>query len=419
MCSWKAAGLILYYDNFMKRLIDFHDFFREKTLKNRRFKHHDIQPLIAGCGFKNESVGCSFEGRDIRKITAGSGKTKILLWSQMHGDEATATMAIFDILNFLRSGEPEFASLRETILSGLELHFVPMLNPDGAERFQRRTAQEIDMNRDARALQCPESRILKGLVFDLRPAFAFNLHDQQVYYAVGDTPVQTTVAFLATAYDPERQWNGVRTRSMQVICKMNEELQQIIPGRVARFSDEFEPRAFGDNIQQWGSSLILVESGSYPQDPEKQYVRALNFHAILQALYAIAQESYTGYRLEEYEAIPVNNRVFLDLKISNVTIPHPMGNYTADLGILRTEKNTRGAKNFTVDSVIEEIGDLSVFPGIDEWDAGGGKLRPVGDFPALTEKYKRTPGKLQIGEKATFVIDHGRTQTLVLNGKIV
>lgn len=403
----------------MSRLIDFHDSFKEKTLSTRRFKHRDILRLIAKCGFKNDSVGRSFEGRNIRKITAGSGKKKILLWSQMHGDEATATMAIFDILNFLGSEEPEFAKLRQAILSELELHFIPMLNPDGAERFQRRTAQEIDMNRDALALQCPESRILKSLVFELHPEFAFNLHDQVNYYAVGDTPVQTTIAFLATAYDQDRQWNEVRTRSMQVICKMNEELQQIIPGRVARFSDEFEPRAFGDNIQKWGSSLILVESGAYPQDPEKQYIRALNFHIILEALYAIARETYTGYSLEEYEAIPQNNRTFLDLKITNLTVPHLQGDYTVDLGILRTEKNTRGAKNFSHDSVIEEMGDLSVFHGIQVFDAQGGKLRPVGDFPAWKDKYKRTPRKLHIGEKATFVIDHGRTQTLVLNGKIV
>lgn len=403
----------------MSRLIDHHGSFKEKALKNRRFKHRDITGLIAACGFKNDIAGLSFEGRDIRKITAGTGKKKILLWSQMHGDEATATMAIFDILNFLRSDEPEFAAFRRVILSELELHFVPMLNPDGAERFQRRTAQEIDMNRDALALQCPESRILKSLVFDLQPEFSFNLHDQAVYYAVGDTPVQSTIAFLATAFDPDRQWNPVRTRSMQVICKMNEELQQIIPGRVARFSDEFEPRAFGDNIQQWGSSLILVESGAWPDDPEKQYIRALNFHIILEALHAIAQETYTAYQREAYEAIPPNNRIFLDLKIINLSVPHPNGDYTVDLGILRTEKNTRGAKNFTYDSVIEEIGDLSVFHGIEVLDAQGGKLRPVGDFPELKEKYKRAPGKLHTGEKATFVIDHGSTRTLVLNGKIV
>lgn len=397
-----------------------HELFKEESLKIRRFKHKDIQPLISACGFQNHSIGRSFEGRDIRKIVVGSGKRKILLWSQMHGDEATATMAIFDLLKFLRAGgTPEFEEMRNTILDQLELHFVPMLNPDGAERFQRRTAQEIDMNRDALALQCPESRILKSLVMDLRPEFAFNLHDQSPYYAVGDTPVQSTIAFLATAYDPLRQWNPVRTRAMQVICKMNQELQKIVPGRVARFSDEFEPRAFGDNVQQWGSSLILVESGAYPDDPEKQYIRALNFQVILEALFTIASESYADYTLDMYEAIPENTRSFVDLKITNLKVAGPQGHYTVDVGILRTEKNTRGAKNFTYTSVIEEVGDLSVFHGVEVFDARGGEFKAVSDFPELKDKYKNAPAKLLTGQMATFVIDHGKKQTLVLNGKIV
>ena len=49
------------------------------------------------------------------------------------------------------------------ILSSLTLHFVPMLNPDGAERFQRRNAQGIDINRDALRLQTPEGRALKAV----------------------------------------------------------------------------------------------------------------------------------------------------------------------------------------------------------------------------------------------------------------
>ena len=56
------------------------------------------------------------------------------------------------------------------ILSTLTLHVVPMLNPDGAERFQRRNAQSIDINRDALRLQTPEGRALKALRDRLQPA---------------------------------------------------------------------------------------------------------------------------------------------------------------------------------------------------------------------------------------------------------
>ena len=77
--------------------------FKEKSLENRRFKHSDIVPLIEQLQNKNifkvDKVGKSIEGRDIYLISLGTGKTKVFLWSQMHGDEPTATAALFDIFN--------------------------------------------------------------------------------------------------------------------------------------------------------------------------------------------------------------------------------------------------------------------------------------------------------------------------------
>ena len=71
------------------------------------------------------------------------------------------------------------------------------------------------------------------------------------------------------------------------------------------------------------------------------------------------------------------------------------------------------------DSVIEEMGDLSVFHGIKTWDAKGGKLRKIHEFPELKEKYPDAPQNLALGERATFIIDHGDTRTLILNGEII
>ena len=185
------------------KLFDAYDNYKELALTKRRFKHSDILPLIRQLSFEKSIIGESFEGREIFKIKLGQGKRRILLWSQMHGNEATATMAIFDILNFLTSQEDYFQDFRKEILENMELHFVPMLNPDGAERFVRRTAQGIDMNRDALALQCPESKLLKGLVVDLQPEFSFNLHDQNIRYSAGNSSEQATISFLATAYNQE------------------------------------------------------------------------------------------------------------------------------------------------------------------------------------------------------------------------
>jgi hypothetical protein len=278
-----------------KALFTQYDNYKEQSITHRRFKHKDIVPLIQSLPFEKQVVTQSFEGRDIYQIKLGTGKTKLLLWSQMHGDESTATMALFDIFKFFQGKNDGFDDLRKLILAQCTLYFVPMLNPDGAERFQRRTATEIDMNRDALRLQTPEGVLLKRLQNTLMPDFAFNLHDQGSRTSAGNSSKQATISFLATAYNMERDWNKVRKRSMQVICSMNAVLQQFIEGHVAKYSDEHEPRAFGDNIQKWGSSLILIESGGYKDDLEKQYIRKLNFIAILSAFQAISEKTYTKY----------------------------------------------------------------------------------------------------------------------------
>jgi hypothetical protein len=402
------------------KLFDAYDNYKELALTKRRFKHSDILPLIRQFSFEKSIIGESFEGREIFKIKLGQGKRRILLWSQMHGNEATATMAIFDILNFLTSQEDYFQDFRKEILENMELHFVPMLNPDGAERFVRRTAQGIDMNRDALALQCPESKLLKGLVVDLQPEFSFNLHDQNIRYSAGNSSEQATISFLATAYNQETEWNEVRTKSRQVISAMNETLKEFIPKNIGRFSDEFEPRAFGDNIQKWGSSLILIESGGYKDDTEKQFIRKLNFVTILSAFEAILNNSYHNFTLEDYLQIHQNQKCLFDLKIVNAKIKSGETTFEVDLGINLEENNNSSASDFSYKSVIEDMGDLSVFWGIQTLDAKGGLLRPLSDFPLIAAKYSFPKQNLVLeGEEAHFVIDHGDHQTVILNGKVV
>lgn len=364
-----------------RQLHDAHDQFVEPTLTHRRFKHNDLLPLIDSLRDKDlfavSQVGQSVEERAIYQIKAGTGPAGVLLWSQMHGDEATATMALFDIFNFLQGRDDGFDELRQTILSKTTLYFVPMLNPDGAERFQRRNAYDIDLNRDALRLQSPEAVLLKSLQQTIKPLVGFNLHDQNPRYTVGKTGQQATLSFLATAYDKNRSINDVRKRSMQLIAGMNRVLQPFIPGHIGRYDDEFEPRAFGDNIQKWGTTLILIESGGYPNDPEKMYIRKLNFVAILTALKAIADESYSQESLDDYQAIPENGRPMFDLLIRNARVSYQGRPAIMDIGIDRHEVNTAAARTFVYHSVIEDVGDLSTFHGLTEIDATGLQLSPA------------------------------------------
>lgn len=364
---------------FYQLLFSQHADYQQPNITRRRFTLTDVAAIIdtlrGNNRFEITTAGRSFQGRDIYLVKAGTGPTKILLWSQMHGDEATATMALLDIFTFLSGSNDGLDEYRRTILERTTLYFVPMLNPDGAEVFERRNAQGIDMNRDAQRLQTPEGRLLQTLQQELRPDFGFNLHDQNIRYTAGKTPRPATISLLAPPIDEQNTVNDVRKKAIQVIVQLNRHLQTLIPDQIGRWPDDFEPRAFGENVQQWGTSTILVESGGYANDPEKQFIRKLNFVLLLDAFHQIATESYIAEPTDAYERIPINEKYLFDLLIRNATFH----DYRVDVGINRTEKTV--GSDFYYESQIDDWGDLSVFYGYQEWDAKGlqveeGKMYP-------------------------------------------
>ena len=269
---------------------DHYDRYKEPVITNRFFKHTNVVSLInkhTTSGLLiSEEIGQSVRGRSINHLTLGTGKTKVLLWSQMHGDESTATMALFDLFNFLATDD-EHNELRRLVLSNLELNIVPMLNPDGAQQWKRRNDLEIDVNRDARMLVTPEGRALMNLAKKIKPEIGFNLHDQSTLYAAGRNANTATISFLAPAYDYPKSMNEVRKRATQLILTMNNALQTKVPGKIAKYDDAFDPRCFGDTFQGMGISTILIESGGYYADPEKQHIRKLNFYIWIYRIFAI------------------------------------------------------------------------------------------------------------------------------------
>jgi hypothetical protein len=361
-----------------KYLYDKYEDYCENSLDIRRFKHSDIVPLIERLKnnniYKVNKAGKSAQGRDIYLISLGNGPTKVFLWSQMHGDEPTATMALFDIFNFLNSGDRK--ELKEELLSKLSIYIMPMVNPDGAEAFERRNSANIDINRDAVRQQTPEGRLLRGTFEDLKAEFGFNLHDQSPRYSVGNSFRAATLSFLAPTTNYDKGINDVREKAIKLIGIMFRALSTYIPGHIAKYSDEFEPRAFGDNFQKWGTSTILIESGGWPNDPEKQFIRKMNFIGILTALKSIADESYKNEPIATYESIPFNDKFIMDCLLKNLTYRSGDSIQTIDIGINREEKNKPGAKDFYFKSVIEDLGDLSVFYGYEEHDLSGMEVVP-------------------------------------------
>ncbi|GGD38905.1 M14 family zinc carboxypeptidase [Muriicola marianensis] len=381
-------------------LYETYEKYKEPSLDKRRIKHEDIVSLLEqhrdDPGVEIQKVGESIEGRSLNLVSLGNGNTDVFLWSQMHGNEPTATQAIFDILNFFKSSD--FKEEKSEILSNLRLHFLPMLNPDGAEVFKRENRLGIDINRDALRLQSPEGQTLKRVRDSLQADFGFNLHDQSTYYNAERTEKPATISYLAPAYNYEKEINEGRGNAMKVIVFMNRIIQQYAPGQVGRYNDDFEPRAFGDNIQKWGTSTILIESGGYADDREKQEIRKLNYVSILSALYSIATENYKDIGIEQYEQIPENDRKLFDLKLTEVTYELLGKDYILDIGINQLEVDKEGNREFWFSSRIIDQGDLSTYYGYDTFDGKGYTLVPGKLYPEIFESMSSVtedPGRVR------------------------
>jgi hypothetical protein len=316
---------------------------------------HQINSAI-----KIRKVGESVEGRSINTVSFGNGETKLLLWSQMHGDEPTATAALLSIFwYFAKNFDTQFV---KQLHNNLSINAIVMLNPDGAEKFQRRNAQGIDVNRDAQNLQSPEGQILKSMNDEIQPDYGFNLHDMRGRETVGESGEILTIALMAPPFDKANHDNPTRVRAKKLTVIIKETLDQYIDGHVAKYKADYMPRAFGDAFQNWGVSTVLIESGLTNTLDPHLLVR-LNFVALLAAFDAISEGYLDKAKAEDYEQIPLEGIELFDLLIKGAQIYNgkKLPLFRADIGI---NIDYRWEEDRTVsESIIEDIGDLSITTG--------------------------------------------------------
>jgi len=394
----------------LQDIFDSFENYRENSLSGTFVRYREIIPLL-GYHRKRKTInikqlGKSVNGKVIYGATVGTGKINVLAWSQMHGNESTATRTFFDFLNFI--SKPQFTSFCEWLFSKITLYYIPLLNPDGAEIISRYNALGIDINRDAVDLVSPESEILDRVFREINPDFSLNLHDQDGWYAAGNGNKSTAISFLATVMNRRKELSEARKKAMSVIGKTANALCNFIPGHIAKYNEEYEPRAFGDNFAARNSSVILIEAGRWKEDKDKEYIRKVFFSAFVTTLNYIAEEKYSASGQKIYNKIPDNKETLLDLIIRNVKL---RDKYIVDIGIKRTQVYLPKEKRLIYEGKIEAVGDLSTYFGFEEYDLYG--------YSALAGNYEQ----LEIAEEDEFKIDHfeffrkGIT-TIILDKKI-
>ena len=354
-------------------------------------RHKDLQKYLAQLketGLKIEEVGRSYANREIYQIEWGKGATRVFLWSQMHGDEPTATSALIDMFAYLqKNGDKKWVKKFEETFT---IRAVPMLNPDGTELFQRRNLQGIDINRDATSLKTPEGQLLKKLRDEWSPQIGFNLHNQQGLTTAGDSLRQAAISFLAVLGNPDGITNAGHERNKRIITAMVSALNQFIGGYIGRYDEDYNSAAFGDNFSAWGTPVILIETGGL-HDKDEMFLVKMNFVAFFAALQSIADGSEARMSPVNYDLLPLNTSgklvYFMFRKATIVNFAdETVTPFVSDVAV---NKERRRAE-FIAATFVRNIGTSLGQTGLEEYD--------VSDF-YMVPRF----GKLKVGEASEFL----------------
>ena len=290
----------------------------EPKLKGKYIHLDVIFPLLES--FKNvfeiTEIGKSVQQRSIYQVQIGTGKTKILMWSQMHGNEPTTTKGLFDFFNFLSKD----SELAQQIKNKYTLLCIPMLNPDGAFAYTRENANSVDLNRDAYLASQPEMKLLRILYEEFKPDYCYNLHDQRTIFGTEGFNLPATMSFLAPAFNKDRDYNEVRMKAIVIINKMNRALQEYIPYQIGRFDDSYNVNCTGDYFTTQNTPTILFEAGHFQMDYGRDESRKYVFISLLSSLLDNYENVIVDNELDNYLRIPQNNKRFFDFIYKNVKI---------------------------------------------------------------------------------------------------
>ncbi len=349
--------------------------YKVETLHGRYITLNDIVPILSKLNTENQLAieGYSVFKEPIYSYQIGTGKIKIFLWSQMHGNESTTTKALSDFLNLLQSN----SELAIDLLNHFTFYCLPMVNPDGATLYTRENANQIDLNRDAQNLTQPESLVLRAYFNKVQPDYCYNLHDQRTIFGVDETKSEVkpnranlnpaTVSFLAPSFNESRDINEVRTKAIKVIVAMNDALQQYIPNQVGRFDDSFNINCIGDTFQSMNVPTILVEAGHYQNDYNREETRKYIFIALLSGFVKLFENDIVDSKIEDYLNIPQNKVVFYDFVYKNIKINYDSNKIITNIAVQFKEVLLDNKINFN--AFIAKIGNFDDFFGHFEYDA--------------------------------------------------
>ena len=373
--------------------------YKVQSVQGRYVTLENIEPILIQFNANNQlkNVEKSVLEKPIYAYQIGTGKIRIFLWSQMHGNESTTTKALLDFLNVLNGD----SDLSKQFLSRFTFYCLPMVNPDGAQLYTRENANKVDLNRDSKDLSQPESKLLREAFEHFKPDYCFNLHDQRTIFGAGSEGKPATLSFLAPAYNEEREINDSRLKAINLIASINDVLQRYIPGQVGRFDDSFNINCIGDMFQSLGTPTLLFEAGHFANDYQREETRKYVFFALISSFTILRENDVVVNGINKYLNISQNKVIFYDFIYKNIKINYDGIEIITNFAAQYKEELIENQICFN--AYIAQIGNLENYFGHIEYDA---------NKALYCDDYDNFP---KLNQKADFYLDNG---IIINNGKI-
>ena len=311
--------------------------------------------------FDKKLIGHSFLGKPIHSVHWGAGPLRVLVWSQMHGNESTGLRAMMELLS-------DWVSSKDHILlNKLTIVYIPQLNPDGAEKWTRRNAQNIDLNRDLRAKQSPEIACFVRLLDEFRPDIALNLHDQRTFFSQKEQGLPSSLALAvpktSESLSTDSRIANNRRFLRDYILQMYNRIDFSKREGWSVFDESYYPRSIGEYVQESGCATLLVESGVVGTDLSRslsvQQTKSF-LKSFLSGLSSdlLFHDRSADTHLDGTQAwpFPKNEQGLVDLKVQNARIQCLNSSWETDLAIWLKDEYRDGRPCFI--PILHDVGDL-------------------------------------------------------------
>jgi hypothetical protein len=161
-------------------------------------------------------------------------------------------------------------------------------------------------------------------------------------------------------------------------------LEPFVPGGIGRYDEDWNPRAFGDNVTAWGTPVVLIESGGIPPGRPLTDLTRLNYVALLSVLHGLVRDDLAGESPDLYENLKRNDDgTWTDVLLAGGRVWQPWAGepYRADVAFDVLDDDPRVAScaepGWPGASRIREVGDGRLLGFARRKDVAGRLVAPA------------------------------------------